>query len=257
MVKPRKHLVIPDTQIKPGVPTEHIDWIAQYAVDKRPDVIIIMGDWADMPSLSSYDVGTMKAEGQRIKEDIKVANEALDRFMAPIKAETARRLRRHLSRWEPELEFLEGNHEHRIWRAVNMDPKIEGLVHPADLKFSEHGFNVSPFLKVRVIDGIAYSHYFASGVMGKPITSAKALINKQHMSCVAAHQQGKDIAYGKRGDGTRITGIIAGSCYLHDEDYLNPQTNQHWRGIIMLHEVVDGSFDEMWVSLNFLKERYG
>lgn len=253
----RKHLVIPDTQIRPGVPIDHISWIAKYAVDKKPDVIIQIGDWADMPSLSAYDVGTLKAEGRRIKADLAAANDALEVFMAPIKAEIMRRRTKHLKRWEPQLEFCEGNHENRILRAVNLDPKIEDLIHPADLKFKEHGFNVTPFLQVRVIDGVAYSHYFASGVMGKPITTARALLNKQHMSCFAGHQQGRDIAYAKRADGRKMTAIICGSCYQHDEDYLNAQTNQHWRGVYMLHEVEDGSFDEMPVSLNFLKERYG
>lgn len=257
MTKPRKHLVIPDTQIKPGVRTDYLDWIAQYAVDKRPDVIIIMGDWADMPSLSSYDVGTKKAEGRRIKADIDVANEALTRFMAPIKAEIERRKRRKITHWDPELEFIEGNHEHRILRAINLDPKLEDLIHPADLKFKESGFTVTPFLKVRSIDGIAYCHYFASGVMGRPITTARALLNKQHMSCFAGHQQGRDIAYAKRADGRQMTAIICGSCYLHDEDFLNAQTNQHFRGVYMLNEVVDGQFDEMPVSLRFLEEKYG
>lgn len=256
MVKPRKHLVIPDTQVKPDVPTEHIGWIARYAVDKRPDVIVIMGDWADMPSLSSYDVGTAKAEGRRVKADLKAANDALAMFMKPIQAEIQRRRVGHLSRWAPELEFIEGNHEHRILRAVNLDPKIEGLIHPADLKFKEYGYRVNPFLEVRVVDGVAYSHYFVSGVMGRPITTARALLNKQHMSCFAGHQQGRDIAYAKRADGKKMTAIICGSCYLHDEDYLNAQSNQHWRGIYMLHEVNDGAYDEMPVSLNFLREKY-
>jgi hypothetical protein len=30
-----------------------------------------------------------------------------------------------------------------------------------------------------------------------------------------------------------------------------------WRGIWMLHEVDDGAFDEMPVSLNYLRKRYG
>jgi hypothetical protein len=257
MARGRRHIVIPDTQIKPGVSLDHLDWIAQYVVDKKPDVLVIIGDWADMPSLSSYDVGTMRAEGRRIKLDLAAANETIDRFTATIKAERDRTYRRHLPRWDPELEFIEGNHENRILRAVNMDPKIEDLIHPADLRFKENGFRVTPFLQVRVIDGVAYSHYFASGQMGKPITSARMLLNKQHMSCFAFHQQGRDIAYAKRADGTKMTAIICGSCYLHDEDYLNAQTNQHWRGVYMLHEVENGSFDEMPVSLNFLKEKYG
>ena len=47
-----------------------------------------------------------------------------------------------------------------------------------------------------------------------------------------------------------------GSCYLHDEGYLNPQTNKHWRGVMVLNEVNNGAFDDMAVSLDFLREKY-
>jgi hypothetical protein len=255
--KPRKHLVIPDTQIKPGVPLEHIDWIAKYAVDKRPDVIVIIGDWADMSSLSSYDVGKKAFEGRKYTEDIKVANDALARLMGPIDAEIERRRSNHKVRWEPRKVITLGNHEHRIVRAVNDDRKLEGLISIADLRFKEFGFEVYPFLEAVTIDGVAYCHYFVSGVMGRPVTTARALLQKKYMSCIAGHQQGHDIACAYRGDGTRITAVIAGSCYQHDEDYLNPQSNKHFRGLVVLHEVENGSFDEMTVSLNFLKERYG
>jgi hypothetical protein len=76
------------------------------------------------------------------------------------------------------------------------------------------------------------------------------------MSAVAGHQQGLQIATGNKADGTLITNIIAGSCYLHDEDYMGPQGNKHWRGVLMLHEVQDGAFDLMPVSLNYLLKKY-
>ena len=44
-----KHLVIPDTQVKPGQSLEHLRWAGQYAADKKPDVIIHIGDHWDMP----------------------------------------------------------------------------------------------------------------------------------------------------------------------------------------------------------------
>jgi len=53
-----------------------------------------------------------------------------------------------------------------------------------------------------------------------------------------------------------MTGLFAGIFYQHDEEYLNPQTNGSWRGIWMLHEVNNGSFDEMPVSINYLRKRY-
>jgi len=93
--------------------------------------------------------------------------------------------------------------------------------------------------------------------MGRPTTSASAMVGKLHMSCIAGHQQGRQVAYGKRPDGSNITCIIAGSCYEHDEGYLDHQTNKHWRGLIVLHEVQDGSFDEMFVSLKYLRKKYG
>jgi hypothetical protein len=37
---------------------------------------------------------------------------------------------------------------------------------------------------------------------------------------------------------------------------MGAQGNHYWRGIVVLHEVNDGCFDEMFVSLDFLKKRY-
>ena len=79
---------------------------------------------------------------------------------------------------------------------------------------------------------------------------------KQHMSFVMGHVQQRDIAFSQRADGTRMTGIFAGVYSPHHEAYLNPQTNQHWRGLWVLHEVKDGAFDEMPVSLDYLRKKY-
>lgn len=252
----RKHLVIPDTQIKPGVPLDHLRWAGEYAAEKKPDVITLIGDWADMSSLSSYDAGKKCYEGRTYKEDIEVANDGLAMFMHPIKKESVRTFSSNKKRWDPQLEYRRGNHEERINIAIELDRKLDGTISVDHLKFADFGFNVLPFLEVGVVDGIAYAHYFTSGVMGRPITTARALLTKKHMSCVAGHQQGKDIACDTKADGSRITAIIAGSYYQHDEAYMGPQGNKHWRGLLMLHEVDNGSFDEMPVSLSFLKERY-
>ena len=84
-------LVIPDTQVKPGVNTDHLEWAGHYAVKMKPDVIVHIGDHWDMPSLSSYDKkGGRQMEGKRYVKDIDAGNEAMDRFMAPIHAEVER-----------------------------------------------------------------------------------------------------------------------------------------------------------------------
>ena len=51
-------------------------------------------------------------------------------------------------------------------------------------------------------------------------------------------------------------GLVCGACYLHDEDNKGPQGNYHWRGIIVKHEVSNGAYDPMFVSLNYLCRKY-
>ena len=254
-----KHLVIPDVQSKAGVPLEHLSWCGQYIVDKKPDVVVCIGDFADMPSLSSYDAkGSRNYEGKRYKEDIKVAGKAMGMLLRPLREYQKWTVDSHKPRYEPRLVLTLGNHEDRISRAINSDPQhLEGLISLEDLGYEGFGWEVYPFLQPVIIDGVVYNHYFPTGQMGHPCTTAKAILNKYHMSCFAGHQQGRDIAYGKRADGTTITAIISGSFYQHEEEYLNPMTNNHWRGIWMLHEIINGSFDEMPVSLNYLRKKYG
>lgn len=81
-----KHMVIPDTQVKPGVPMNHLTAAGNYIVRKRPDVIIHIGDHWDMASLSSYDRGKKAMEGRRVLADIQAGKDAMDLLLAPLKA---------------------------------------------------------------------------------------------------------------------------------------------------------------------------
>ena len=91
-------------------------------------------------------------------------------------------------------------------------------------------------------------------------SSAQAMLNKKHMSTVMGHVQDRQIAYAKKADGTRITGLFAGICYKHDETYLaaSEGTSTSLAGVWVLNECDgSGAFDEMPVSLNYLERKYG
>lgn len=251
-----KHLFLPDVQARPGDDFSFLRAIGNYVVDKKPDVIINGGDFADMPSLSSYDVGKKDYEGRRYKADIEAAQTAMVELLTPLWEYNARAKRNKEKLYKPRMVLTLGNHENRINRAINDDAKLDGLISVDDLGYNEAGWEVHPFLDVVVIDGVAYSHYFTTGVAGRPASTASALLSKKHMSCVAGHQQGRQIASAFRADGSPITCIIAGSCYEHEEGYLGPQGNKHWRGVVVLHEVDNGSYDEMFVSLDYIKNNY-
>ncbi|MCM5682529.1 hypothetical protein M8A51_23615 [Schlegelella sp. S2-27] len=245
-------MVLPDAQAKPGVDFSYLRRIGLYMVEKKPDIVVCIGDFADMPSLSSYDKGKKAFEGRRYKRDVEAAQFAMQAFLGPMweHNKTAK------VKYTPRMVLTLGNHEERINRAINDDAKLDGVLSIKDLAYEEYGWEVVPFLEVIVIEGIAFSHYFTTGVMGRPAGTAQAQLRKAGMSCIAGHQQGKQIAYSTRADGSTVTSIIAGSCYEHLEDFLGAQGNKHWRGFLMCHEVKDGAFDEMWVSLGYINQRY-
>ncbi len=197
-----------------------------------------------MPSLSSYALGKAAAEGQRYVEDVRIAQEAMKTLLAPIKK---------VKGYKPEMILTMGNHEDRIDREAEANPRFKGAITTKDLKYSEAGWTVYPFLKVAKIDGWEYSHYFVSGAMGRPVSSAAALLRERQCSAVQGHVQYTDIAIHKK---TGHMGIFAGICYTHDEDYLTPQGNNCRRQIVFLHQVDHGHGDPMMVSLEYLKARY-
>jgi hypothetical protein len=251
-----KFLVLPDVQIRPEDDTTFLTAIGNYIVAKQPDCIVCLGDFSDMSSLSSYDVGKKSFEGRRYLRDIEATKAAMGTLLRPLGAFNAKAAKNKEKRYKPKLVMLYGNHEHRIEKAVNNDAKLEGVLKLEDLAYEAFGWECHPFLEVVVKEGVAFSHYFTSGMLGRPCASAQTQLTKKHMSCIAGHQQGLQIATSYRADGTRLTSIIAGSCYEHDEDYLGPQGNNHWRGVVVLHDVHDGSFDLMPVSLSYLKSKY-
>lgn len=234
------HLVIPDTQVKPGVNTDHMTWIGNFAQEKQPDVIVMIGDWWDMPSLSTYDKGKTAFEGRRYVNDIEAGRKAMEKLLAPIK-------------YKPRMVFCMGNHEMRIQRVVDLNAEYQGKFDLEDMGLRDYGWEVIPFLKPIEIGGVLYAHYFTSGVMGRPASSAAVILRDQQQSCTQGHVQHADCAMHKK---TQQRGLFVGTCYTHQEEYLGHQGNNQRRQIIMKHEVAEGRYDLMEVSLNFLSKAY-
>jgi len=251
-----KILVIPDAQVKEGVPLDHLTWAGKAIVEYRPDVVVNIGDFADMPSLSTHDQkGSKYFEGLRYQKDVDVVKAAMKQMLAPLRELQQKQRKNKEKVYKPRMVMLLGNHENRIDRAVNNNPMLEGLISTKDLEY-EKDWEVHEFLHPVFINGVGFNHYWPVGAMGRPAGTANAIISKLHMSCVAGHQQGKQVAYGKRADGKPICAIIAGSYYLHDEGYMDQLSNKHWRGLVVLHEVNDGHFDEMFLSIEYLGKKY-
>lgn len=244
----KRILCIPDTQVRPGDPTDHFDWIGAAIQDYEPDVVVHLGDHHDMQSLSSYD-GQLSKEGKRYVDDIDAGNAALDRLHAAMGA------------FKPKRKvILRGNHEHRITRAAEADSRLKGALtfdhfNDRDLGWQPVDYNgATP--GIIDIEGVKFAHFFANNMTGRAIGgNASYKLGQIGSPFVMGHQQDLDIGTKQFATGRVIRGIVSGSCYLVDESYKG-SANAHWRGIVVLNEVQNGSFSVMDVTLQRLCAKY-
>lgn len=248
-----EHIWIPDTQTKPDSKNNHLEAAGNYIVEKQPDVIILGGDHWDMPSLSYYDKGTKKIEGARYQDDIDAGNEAIEVLLKPINDYNKRRRKKY----KPRKVFVFGNHEDRIARYVNAVPALFGKLSYDDLNLE--GWETYRFLQPVDIDGILYCHYFVNMASLKKAVIGGAIENKLRLigqSFTMGHQQTLQMGLRYLNNGKCQRGLVAGAFYQHNEDYMGIQGNHHFRGCIYKHEVKDGNYDIMELSMRYLLEKW-
>jgi hypothetical protein len=236
-----------------------MEWIGKYIVDKKPDVIIGIGDHADMYSLSSYDKGRSSYHGRRYQEDINCANDAWAKLNKPIDDYNKKRRKNKERQYLPEKHVTLGNHENRINLAIEHDRvMLDGTISMSDLNYKKFGWKVHDFKKMLCIDGVYYTHFVYNPNTGKPYggNSLDTRLKNIGFTFTMGHQQGKKQAEIYLNNGESRRGLVVGSCYLHAEEYRGPQADYHWMGIIVKNEVHNGFYDLTEVSLNYLCRRY-
>lgn len=241
--------VIGDTQCKQGIDLEYLHWVGNYIAEKRPDIIVHIGDHYDMASLSTYDKGQLSAEGRRVVEDIRAGDEGIEILEKYIN---------RVPNYRPRKVVTLGNHEERIDRFVQYNPEFEGLIGTDKLAFSKHGWEVYPFLTPAEICGINFVHFVQNGMTGKPLGgTVMTRLKNVGESFVMGHQQVLDhcLRYLPLSGRAQI-GVIIGACYDHDEGYKGVQGNHHFRGCVMLYECSQGFGLVKPVSLSHMKEIY-
>lgn len=250
--------VIGDTQVKPDEDLEYLRHIGLFIADKRPDIIVQIGDWWDMPSLSSYDKGKASFEGRRVKEDIEAGHEGMKTLLEPIRKlqQSQKFFKKKI--YNPRMVLTLGNHDERLDRAASNNPELVGFIGTKELYLGQYGWEVHDFLKPVNIEGINFVHYLANPMTGRPYSGTAAnLLKTVGASFVMGHKQVLDIAIRTTLEGRNQLAVINGASYPHHEAYKGHQGgNGHFRGITMLYEVEDGFGLPHPISLDYLKRKY-
>lgn len=257
-------LIIPDAHAHVDYDNDRFTWLGRLVVERKPDIIVCLGDWADMPSLSSYDKGKKGMEGKRYLADIRHAFDAQEKMFGPIYAYNKGRSRN--ARYNPYSVMVEGNHDSdrgRIGKALSLSPELDGIIKGSDLCYDSFWSTVVPFKDVINIEGISFTHYFPSGVMGKSIggeNMAASMLKRNMQSSVQGHTHILDKAVRTKADGSKCFALSAG-CYTHldfKDDWCANTVKMWWNGVIMLTGVENGwytTYEE--IPQTEIKKRYG
>lgn len=243
----RDILVIPDAHANPRYDNERFTAIGKVAKKLKPQIIVCLGDLADMESLSRFDRNTLSSEGRRYRQDIESANDALARLDTALGAMRVKKF------------VVRGNHEAFIERAANEDPKMAETLRGEDLQFKEFGWESVPFKEILKVQGWHFSHFFPSGTMGREIggkNAAASILREMHASCVSGHAHTLDLARQWTATGGNITSIVAG-CMVHKDyvmDWCRNTRKMWWRGLTYIRGAENGQ----WDGLDFIEaSRFG
>lgn len=252
------HLVIPDQHAHPLFDNDRADWIGKLILELKPDVVINMGDAADMNSLSKFDKGTGPFYTPSYAADMESHLNFQDRMWTPMKRSKKRM---------PFSVVLEGNHEHRVKRVITEHPHLAGS--KFGLSFKDFDFDSYYHQVVEYeggnpgiieLDGIQYSHFFISGVMGRAIGGehhAASLIDKNYVSSTCAHSHTVDWAVRSASGGKKIMGLVAGCYQDYRSTWAGVVNNLWWSGVVIKRNVEEGCYDPQFVSIEALRKEYG
>lgn len=249
------HLVIPDPHAHYQHHNKRAEWVGELIADVKPDVVICLGDGADMPSLASYDKGKRSFQGRTYQADIDAHTDFQERLW-----DRVRRRKKAM----PRSVYLIGNHEHRITRAIEMSPELDGAISLKDLSldtwYNETVHYAGQTPGVIEIDGITYGHYFISGIMGRPLGGehpATTIVTKKLSSATCGHMHIADWSTRTNLNGHRIMGCVAGCYQDYDSDWAGVINGLWWRGVVIKHGVERGNYDPEFVSLDRIRQEYG
>ena len=250
-----EHLYIPDTQVKRGVPTEHIQAAGELIIDRKPDVVIVGGDWWDFPSLNTHTPKERICYDHRsYMEDFVAGLYALTILLEPINTHNEKRRKNKEKQYRPRMVFTLGNHEYRAERLLEQQPMLSGAIPRVEDEIAHLGFEVHEYKQPVVIDGVTYCHNCPQPNAAGCVSRAHLIMNKRHASWTVGHTPGLD--YFVSPHEPRIQCLVTGSFYMHDEDF-KKGSNDHHRGLVYKRHVHNGTYDPEFISIRGLLEDYG
>lgn len=254
----KTYVVFTCAHSSPGVDNKRFDLLGKFLYDLKPDVVVDLGDFDDMKSLNTYDTRYPQAiVNQSYEEDILHGQDARDRMWHKF---------RYSKKRMPFRVGFEGNHEHRIKKAIAHDPRIEGQTHgisfghlQTDYWYDEYHEYANSAPSIADYDGVSYAHYFSSGNFGTAISGvhhAYTLLQHRNHSSTCGHSHKRSVYFKDSAHPSGLIGLVAGCFKGSDETWAGQSNGEWWKGLVIKREVENGMYEPEFVSLSRLEKEY-
>ena len=244
-----KYIVFSDAHVEPGDNLYRFDWLGSVIVHTQPQVIVQLGDFASMLSLSHWDQNKkLIMEGRRFYDDVSIAKTAVRRMFAPLqKLQDKQRQQKHKV-YKPSIIWCDGNHEEWITRYNEHNPEMHQYVKPFYTYIRKTLENVSmdvvhvPYKGYHIRDGIAFTHcpIMANGnpIGGKYVNEKALDLFHTHIVFGHTHRFLHSHRY-LHGHGLKQA-INTGCFFQHTPQYAKGAANEHFRTLIGIDIRNDG-----------------
>lgn len=241
--------------VEPEVSNERFSWLGKFLYELRPDYVVDLGDGADMRSLNSFDTSKPNAVvTQSYERDIDSYLDAQERIRHPFKKAKVKR---------PKFYGFEGNHENRIKKAIEANPRVEGNRFGLSFKhletdrwFDEYHEYEDGAPKIANYDGVDYSHFLGSGNYGTAMSGehhAYNLLKKRMRSTTVGHSHKRNIYFR---DDAKAIGLVAGCFKGARESWAGQANDEWWAGVVVKRQLEDGYYEPQFVSMESLEREY-
>lgn len=246
--------MIGDLHDAPSLPDKsRFQWMGKWVADNDFDVLVQIGDWASLDSLSKHCAPGTKtfADLPSYRADLESLDESLNYFDMG------------LDGWSGKRILTKGNHEGRADRYEDTVPQMQGMVvSQLDDVFRSHKWRIIPFGEITFLEGIGFTHTPISG-MGKPyggVTSDHRAGKDSVFSLFHGHSHQRVIAPSAKIGPMGSVDLISIGCGLpsgHIEDYAKHNTTSWWWGVCSATLHGGRILDMNFVSMDSLERKYG
>lgn len=221
----------------PAEDKRSLDAVLNYAADSGPwDGIILNGDIGDYESVSSHNAGQLrKLENKRLWKDHEAVNKGLDLIDSAVFGKSRG--------VDKKKYFLEGNHEYRVERAINVNPNLEGFAEvPTALKLAERGYEWLPFWSKGTMLRVGNANFMHAFCHGR--NHAKATLSMIDRPTFYGHTH--DVAEESKltlGDNKQVCAQSLGTLIDYRVDYMRGRPHRWQQAFAEFYFLPDGHFN--------------